>query len=875
MPSLEQQSIASIHRWFKSLGKRPFNFQRETWQAYLRGDDGLVHSPTGTGKTLAVFLGPIIEWLASNKPKLRELQERQKSRSPDVERTTSQVHTIAQPRPKMSSIDRLNRVRRPRTKLKPLNENSQVQILWITPLRALATDTRSNLSQAMVQLGLGWQIEQRTGDTDLATKNRQRKQLPEVLIITPESLTAMLSWEDSLQRFQELKLIVVDEWHDLMGTKRGVQTELALARVRKLQPVARTWGLSATIGNLSQAMDHLFGDPSPRPQRLITSSTKKEIEIQSVIPENIERFPWAGHLGIRLAPEVAGLIMKYRSSLIFTNTRSQTETWYQSLLKCAPQLAGKIAVHHGSLDQNARRWVEDALRDGTLTSCVCTSSLVQRAGRSGHQPNTPSRVTFVPTNAIELIELAAVRDSIASGHIENRLPLCKPLDVLVQHVVTIALGGGFESSELLSEVRSTCTYRSLTDQEWQWVIDFAERGGASLNAYPDFKRIQIVDGRYRVPDKRIAARHRMSIGTIVGDAAMQVKLLKGGLVGTVEESFISRIEVKDKFILGGKLLQLVRIHDNTAWVRKAEGTSNVIPRWSGGRLPLSQELSTALRRKIEDAGRGLYDSAEMQAVKPLLEIQSKWSGLPAAHQLLIEQLKTREGYHLFFYPFDGRMVHEGLAALFALRMSRLAPISFSMAMNDYGFALVSPSPPPLAEALRSGLLDGSNIANDLLSSLNESEMSKRHFREIARIAGLIFDGYPSQRKRARQLQASSNLFFDAFRQYDPQNLLLEQARREVLEKQLEHQRLVSVLNRLSSNELMVRVIKRPTPLAFPLIVDRWQDRLSSEKLSDRIRRFLEESALHTEGANGESQKQNDSIGRSLLKSDRLVKERPM
>lgn len=902
MPTIQQQAVAYVRRWFGRQGRRPFPFQQEAWQAYLAGQHGLIHAPTGTGKTIAVFLGPVIEWMVENRAQLRQLQSAEKGlakgasdagKAPtafahppskhdnagarfSVQSTTtatllsdaSQDPAIAlekTPR-KRTSIDRLNRTRTRRRRTSPLKADSQVKVLWVTPLRALATDTETHLRQTIQQLGVNWHIEKRTGDTELSVRNRQRTRFPEVLVTTPESLTLMLSWPDSQQRFSDLRLIVVDEWHELLGSKRGVQTELALARIRTLRPAARVWGLSATIGNLDKALQTLCGAPG----RLIRGQLEKTTEIQSLIPPDIERFPWAGHLGIRLAPQVAALIQQYQSSLVFTNTRSQTEFWYRALIGCQPDLAGQVAVHHGSLDRGLRQWVENALRDGSLRCCVCTSSLdlgvdftvvdhvvqigspkgnarlLQRAGRSGHQPGVASRLTFVPTNAIELIELAALRDAIAAGKIESRRPLSKPLDVLAQHVVTMALGGGFDANQLLSEVRSTHAYRDLSDQEWQWVLDFAEHGGSSLRAYPDFHRIRKnSDGRFIVPEKRIARMHRLSIGTIVSDSAIMVKYLKGGSLGMVEESFIGRMEPGDKFMLAGKLLELIKVHDNVAWVRRGKGKTTTIPRWMGGRMPLSSELSHAIREKLDQARGGQFESAEMKSVRPLLELQSQWSILPSSNQLLIERLRNRDGFHLFVYPFDGRLVHEGMAALLAWRMAQLAPISFSMAMNDYGLVLMSPTEPPLAEAMDRGLFDSNHIADDILSSLNASEMSKRQFREIARVAGLVFEGYPGQRKRARQLQASSNLFYDVFSEYDPNNLLLLQSRREVLQRQLEEDRLIHVLRRICQGETVIRDIVRPTPFAFPLIVDSLRDRLSSEKLADRIERMqrsLEQAA---------------------------------
>lgn len=869
MPTIYQQSRAYVRRWFERRGWKVLPFQEETWHAYQRGCHGLVHAPTGTGKTLALFLAPAIAWLAEHREWLRDLQRRERSKG--LPPLGAPAHSAGEPPPlPRTSIERLNRD--PPRRRKPLRRNphGRLRVLWITPLRALATDTEANLQQTVAELGVPWTVEKRTADSDPRIRNRQRKQFPDVLITTPESLTLMISWPDHAERFSALQLIVVDEWHELMGTKRGVQTELALARVRRVCPGVRQWGLSATMGNLPAALNTLTGADHSDNAVLIHGDLAKTIEIESLIPADMERFPWAGHLGIRLAGEVAGRIGQYASSLVFTNTRSQTEFWYQALLAAKPDLAGQIAVHHGSLDRGVRNWVEAALRDGSLRCCVCTSSLdlgvdftavdhvfqigspkgnarlLQRAGRSGHAPGAVSRVTFVPTNAIELIEVAALRDAIAAGQIESRDPLPKPLDVLAQHVVTVALGGGFVADELLAEVRSTAAYRSLSDTEWQWVLDFAQRGGDSLDAYPDFQRIELVAGRYLVTDKKIARMHRLSIGTIVSDAAVKVQYLKGRSLGTVEETFISRMEPGDRFLLGGKLLELVSVRDNTAWVRSGKGTTTAIPRWLGGRMPLSNELSQAIREQLQAAARGQFPSAEMRAVKPLLELQAEWSDIPDADQLLIERLRNRDGYHLFFYPFDGRLVHEGLAALLAYRMSRLQPISFSMAMNDYGFVLVSPTEPPLEAALTARLLHAEEVAEDIWNSVNASEMSRRQFRQIARIAGLVFEGYPGTRQTSRHLQASSNLFYDVFSTYDPDNLLLKQAQREVLEQQLEQRRLVAVLRRLQAHPVLIRDLQRPTPLAFGLLVDGLRDRLSSETLSDRIKRMqasLEQAAI--------------------------------
>lgn len=835
---LSSRSIKSatqrVLAWFEQLERKPFAFQREAWKQYLAGRHGLIHAQTGTGKTLAAFLGPVIEHLASE------------SSTPTNE-VDPQTTSRKQAKPASRRAQR---------------RDSRLKILWLTPLRALAGDTEISLRTALEALGVQWHVEKRTSDISASLRARQSSSLPEVLVTTPESATGQLTRDDCSQRFADLRLVVVDEWHELLGTKRGVQTELLLARLRSFQPGTRVWGLSATMGNLDEALSTLVFPESVSQSILVKGKVPKRTEIRELIPPQIERFPWAGHLGHRMVPQVCEIVRQAKSTLIFTNTRSQAEVWYRELLSQMPELAGQMAVHHGSLDQELRWWIEDRLREGKLRCCVCTSSLelgvdfptvdqvvqvgspkgvarlLQRAGRSGHQPNAKSSITFVPTHALELVEIAALKQAVSEGHIEQRIPLKAPLDVLAQHVVTVALGGGFRSQELLKEVRRTQAYANLTDQQWQWVIDFNERGGSSLTAYPDYHRIKLIDDKFRVVERRIATHHRMSIGTIVGDAALQVRYMKGKALGTVEESFIGRLSPGDRFMLGGKLVELVRVHDNTAWVKRGRGAATAIPRWMGGRMPLSSELARALRHQLTESLGGRHAGPAMRAVKPLLDLQKAWSILPAEDELLIERWHSRDGFHLFVYPFDGRLVHEGLAALWALRLSRLQPTSFSMSMNDYGFLLVSPTEAALQTALTTGLMAPERVDDDILQSLNATEMCRRQFREVARIAGLIFQGYPGQRKLSRHLQASSNLFFDVFNEYDPENLLLRQARQEVLDRQLEHQRMLTAMQHLNNCRVIVQDLQRPTPLAFPLLADRLQDRLSSESFAQRIQRMV-------------------------------------
>lgn len=806
--------------WFSARDWKPFPFQKQVWAAVKNGESGLLHASTGAGKTYAVWFAALNRFARLQPP-------------------------VATPR-----------------KRKPPAE--PLTVLWITPMRALAADTARALQSPVDELQIPWSIGLRTGDTSSSERARQGRRLPTTLITTPESLTLLLARADARTALSTLRMIVVDEWHELLGNKRGVQLQLALARLRHWQPELIVWGVSATLGNQSHAEQVLIpqgGGVS------VQGKSEKTLQVDTLLPPAIERFPWAGHIGLKMLPQVVAELDACASSLVFTNTRAQSEIWYQALLEARPDWAGLIALHHSSLSRDTRDWVEQALKNGQLKAVVCTSSLdlgvdflpvervlqigsakgvarlMQRAGRSGHAPGRTSRVTLVPTHSLELIEAVAARDAVEQRRIEPRLSPHKPLDVLVQHLVSMALGGGFIPEDLYEEVRGAWAYRDLTAADWAWALAFVRHGGMSLTAYPDYRRVEPDEhGVWRVPDARLARRHRMSIGTIVSDASINLKFWsKGGggkQLGSVEEGFIARLKPGDGFLFAGRLLELVRVENMTAYVKRSTAKKAAVPRWNGGRMPLSNELAEAVVTRFSAAAQGQFKGPEMHALRPLLETQIRWSGLPTTENLLAEVLKSREGRHLFLYPFAGRQVHLGLASLLAWRVSQRQPVTFSIAVNDYGLELLSATPVDWATHLDAHLFNADDLLLDVLASLNAGELALRRFREIARIAGLVFAGYPGAPKSTRQVQASSGLFFQVFKQYDADNLLLAQAGEEVLREELDIRRLEQTLERINRMKLDVHQVKRPTPLGFPLLVERMRESMSSEKLADRIRRMV-------------------------------------
>ncbi len=839
--------------WLASRDWKPFKFQREVWAALAAGRSGLLHATTGSGKTYAVWLGALQAFGADAQVAPAAIAAKNAALGADEATGSGADEPVERPARKRARPD----------------TSPPLTVLWVTPMRALAADTTRALMEPLAALQPHWSAGSRSGDTGAAERSAQSRRLPTALVITPESLSLLLTRADAREQLKTVRLVVVDEWHELIGSKRGVQVQLALARLEVFSPGLCVWGMSATLGNLHDAMRTLLGHRAES-GAMVRGETPKKLTVDTLLPARIERFPWAGQLGLTLLPQVIDEIAASGSALIFTNTRGQCELWYQALLDARPDWAGEIALHHGSLDRSVREWVELALKNGELRAVVCTSSLdlgvdfapvervlqigsakgvarlLQRAGRSGHSPGRPSRITLVPTHSLELAEAPAVRAAIAAGEIESRTSPREPLDVLVQHLVTVALGGGFRPEELLPEIRGTAAYANLSDENWQWCLDFVRQGGKSLFAYPDYHRaLPDEEGIWRVPDARLARRHRMNIGTIVSDASMSVQFVAGARLGSVEESFVARLKPGDCFVFGGRFLELVRIHEMTAWVRKASGKRPALPRWSGIKLPLSMTLADAMLEQfgLVEAGRTTEYSAELACLLPLLDVQRRWSALPTQDTLLAETVESREGFHLFVYPFAGRLAHLGLASLVAWRLAQSAPRTFSIAVNDHGFELLCAVEVDWAALVPDALYaerDDATLLHEVLESLNASELARRRFREIARISGLIYQGHPGERRSNKQLQASSSLFWEVFTKYDPENKLLTQAEQELLSQELDIGRLRLCFARIAAQRFVLKSPGRPTPFGFPLMVERYREQLSNEKVADRIARMLAE-----------------------------------
>lgn len=801
--------------YFDQQGWSAFSFQKQTWDAFLSGKHGLLNAPTGSGKTYALWVAVVLNYIKKN----------------------------------------------PNYKKKP---KKGLKAIWITPLRSLSQEIAQTSQRFVDGIDVPFTAGIRSGDTTTKERAAQLKSMPDLLITTPESLHLLLGSKNHEKIFKDCQAIIIDEWHELLGTKRGVQMELGISRLLGLSNNIRVWGISATIGNLEQAREVLLGIDKNRFRNsvLIKANIKKDIKVQSIIPASMDKFPWRGHLGLHLLEDVVKIIKSSRSTLIFTNTRAQCELWFQSLMTQHPEFAGEVAMHHGSINKETRIWVENAIRNESLRACVCTSSLdlgvdfapvetiiqvggpkgvarfLQRAGRSGHRPGETSVIHFLPTHALELIEASALQKAVATQAVEDRLPYLLCYDVLIQYLCTLAVSGGFYPDEIYPEVKNTFCYAAITEEEWKWCLDFIVYGSSSLQSYDEYKKVKIDDtGRYFIDDRRIAMRHRLQMGTIVGSTTVTVKYQSGGYIGSVEEYFVSKMDRGDVFIFAGRTLEFIRLKGMVAHVKNTTKKTNTVSSWQGSRLPLSAQLGELLRDEMENFQTGKKRTPEVKALKDIIQRQQLESIVPQKHEFLIETFKTREGYHAVFYPFEGRFVHEAMSGIIAYRVSLLKPISFSLAFNDYGFEILSDLPFDMQEILDNYLLTPDMLSQDLQASMNATEMARRQFRDIAVISGLVFTGYPNKAVKTKHLQNSSQLLFEVFRDNEPDNLLFRQAYTETFEQAIQEYRLREALERIQTQEIIWKSCEKPTPFSFPIITDRLREKLSSEKLADRIKRM--------------------------------------
>jgi len=797
-----------ITAYFKNKGFQPFPFQLEAWKRTVSGHHQLIQCPTGSGKTLAAT-GAMIDQL------------------------------LAAPNSK------------------------GLRLLYVTPLRAMTKDLELALKDPLSSTNIT--VLARNGDTSAKDRASLFRKHPQILMTTPESLSVILSSPKSKELFAELELIVVDEWHDLMATKRGVQMSLCLQRLLKLSKKATITGISATLKDPHMALNVLL--PNGKTGQLTQAHIDRVVALTICESTDDARLPWAGHLGLSLLKPVSQTLIKGQTTLLFTNTRNQAEQWFQALSIVRMDLS--IALHHGSLASATRQDVETKLKTGEIDCVVATSALdlgvdfqaveriiqigsprsvsrlIQRAGRASHRPGEGTDVLLVPTNRLHLNEYAALADALDTESLEPIRPPEHCLDVLIQHLVTMALQGPWKPDDMFEEVTQAWAYRHMTRETFERLLTVLTKGSDSLKEYPEYRRLEErEDGRFILVSNQAARRHRMSIGTIVSHAHVRVKMRRGKSLGEVEESFAGRLQPGDVFRFSGKRLEVVRFSDGELIVKPAGSRkASEIPRWTGGRLPLSETLAT---RVVADFQRSNPLSQRIQnsqwlarALKETAEIQARISQCPETEVTIAERFKTRDGHHLCIYPFAGWLVHQALGPLMASRIAKLTPATLTVTVNDYGIELLSPEAGPLDICTEqwSSIVQPRELQHDLEKALNLSELVRRQFRATARISGLIFEGYPGRQKSLRMLQTSAGLLYDVLSQYDPNHVLLGQAKNDVLRDEFDIERLLEVLQSLEQQPVQVKEIAQPSPLALPLVIDRLSSRLSTETIAQRMERM--------------------------------------
>jgi len=806
--------------WFKARGWTAHPHQHQIVEKTADGHPVLLVAPTGAGKTLSGFLPSLI----------------------DLAQTPFEgLHT-----------------------------------LYLSPLKALAVDIARNLESPIEEMGLDITIETRTGDTPQSKRNRQRTAPPNILLTTPESLELMLSWPEADKLFGQLRYIIIDEIHSLVGNKRGDLLSLSLATLRGLAPSSLSIGLSATIAKPEEMRGWLATDTGC--VEIVQPRLDKKIHID--ILETADSYlPWAGHSALYAAAEIYALIKANRPSLVFVNTRAQAEMMFQALWR-ENNLNLKIGLHHGSLDVGQRRRIEAAMAGSELDAIVATSSLdlgidwadiqlviqigapkgtsrlIQRVGRAGHRLDTPSKAVIVPANRFEVLEALAARLDVEARILDDISVHEGALDVLSQHIVGRAVAGPFDSDGLYKQIITAPPYRNLPKEQFDKVLDFVATGGYALAHYTQFQRlVRGVDGLWRLTSRQVATRWRMNIGTIVETSTMKVRMKGGPPLGDIEEYFVQSLSAGDSFIFAGRILEYVGTQAQQVIVRPCQASEPKVPAYAGGRLPLSPGLAVRVRSLLQD--RELHSYLPEQ-VREWLRLQAENSTLPPADKLLIETFKRGQKYYMAAYGFAGRNAHQTLGMLLSRRMEREGYGPLGFVATDYAIAIWSRHLVTRPETLFSSDI----LGDDLEEWMAESTMLKRSFWQVAIIAGLIDKRAPGSEKTQKQVTINSDLIYDVLRSHQPDHLLLEATRQDAARGLTDIHRLAELLTRFDGN-ILHKSLSRISPLSVPLLLEVGREAVTAsavdELLSDLEKTLLEEAFGSAETLPAETQHQGQLL----------------
>ena len=783
--------------WFSTRGWQPRAHQLEMLAHGTTGQSALLISPTGGGKTLAGFLPTLVQL--------------------SLPHETRGIHT-----------------------------------LYISPLKALAVDIARNLETPVAEMKLPITIETRTGDTPHSRRLRQRQIPPDILITTPEQVTLLIADPQAAHLLRSLRCVIIDELHSLVANKRGVLLSLALSRLRAHAPDARLTGLSATVAD-PDALCAWLAPSSQKPVPLVMGRAGAAPDISILQTE--ERLPWAGHSARYAIKEVYQKITQAKMTLVFVNTRSQAEAVFQDLWT-ANDLNLPIALHHGSLDVMQRRKVEAAMAASKLRGVVCTSTLdlgidwgevdqvihvgapkgssrlLQRIGRANHRLDEASQALLVPANRFEVLECEAARAAASEGAQDSEYPLVMKLDVLAQHIMACACGGPFLANALYGEVSSAFTYRKLSRQRFDEVLDYVATGGYALKAYERYAKLKLdVTGHYRLSHPGLAQRYRMNMGTIIEAEMTKVRLARiksrgvqrvitgGRVLGELEEWFLSQLVRGDTFLFAGEVLRFEGMDEFGALATRAPGRDPMIPSYMGGRFPLSTYLAGRVRAMLANPASWSLLPAQ---VHEWLSLQRHLSLIPRENQMLVETFPRADKHYLVCYPFEGRLAQQTLGMLLTRRLERAGAKPLGFVSSDY--ALVIWGLGDLTQMIAAGklslaeLFDEDMLGDDLDAWLAESALMKRTFRNCAIIAGLIEKRMPGKEKTARQVTVNTDLIYDALRTHQPDHVLLRAAWDDAADGLIDIHRLGALLKRIK-NAILHQPLERMSPLSVPVLLE--------------------------------------------------------
>ena len=798
--------------WFAARGWKARPHQLDVLDLFQRGQDVLLIAPTGGGKTLSGFLPSLID--------------------------------LAEPRP----------------------EGAGIHTLYVSPLKALATDIARNLQDPVAEMGLPIRIETRTGDTPQNRRQRQRVTPPDILLTTPESLALLIAQDDAAHLFRDLRSVIIDEVHALAGIKRGDLLSLGLARLSRLAPQARRIGLSATVAWKDAIAAYVSADGQAGNLTVLDVPDPAPPDLSIMLPQG--HLPWAGHMGLAAAPDILARVKQAGLTIVFVNTRAQAELMFQDIWRINEETL-PIAIHHGSLDVAQRRKVEAAMAAGRLRAVIATASLdlgidwgavdqviqvgapkgvsrlLQRVGRANHRMDETSHAILVPANRFEVLECEAARQGVAARELDGDPPRPGGLDVLAQHLLGLACAGPYHPDDAFDDVRRAAPYAALDRATFDAVLGFVENGGYALQAYERYAKLfRDSKGVLHLRHPRIALQYRMNIGTIVEAPMVRLRLGRGPVLGEVEEWFISQLSEGDTFMFAGRLLKFIRLRETWAEVVDGGGGTPKVPAYQGARMPLTTGLAARVRAIMNDPAQW---AAFPEPVQEWLSLQQERSVLPGRDDLLVETFPRQDLWYLVAYCFEGRNAHQTLGMLLTRRMERLGIGPLGFVATDYVIAVWSAHPPRDLDVLFSEDMMG----DDLESWMAESSMLRRTFRNVAVISGLIDRQMPGAERSRRQVTVNTDLIYDVLRRHQPDHILLRATWEDAKGGLTDLGRVAGMLRRVKGR-VHHMPLDRVSPLAVPIILDVGRERVAGQAQED----LLAEAEALVKEATGEEHPEN-------------------